>query len=186
MNGFSGSPQVKHAEKSLLSKCCPVCGGRSWTECKLPLAHGSRPAEFNLDDMDALVTKHTIGFLLALIELLPYKQFVCQKCHHEFRMENRNAKSLVRGVLSGMQTVATAKPRVSKPVVNKPNPTAKTVKLPASAPVAKVSVPSARPVGKPEDKRPKAAPDTQQHAGDWEPFHVESDLDSLFDEFDKN
>lgn len=161
---------------SYLYKCCPACGGRARAEARLPLAHASRPEEFNLDNLGALVEKQTIGFLLALVELLPYKIFTCRKCGHEFQMQNRAAKDLVHSMLAAMQPVAAA-PAPDKRRVTVRLPT------PAVAPVrAEAGGADAMPSPPPVQRQP-AAPHRQPAAADWEPYHLDGDKDPLFDQF---
>ncbi len=114
----------------ILSKTCPACGARSKAEAKMPVSANLPGVEFNLDHLGLLEQKLSLGELLALIELLPYKNFVCTKCHAEFRMESRTAKALAGAMLTSMrpvlaQTPAAAKPRAapSKPSAP-PAPTA--------------------------------------------------------------
>ena len=130
--------------------------------------------------MDALVSRHTIGFLRALLELLPYKQFVCQKCRHEFRMANSNAKALVRAMLAGMQPVSDSKPKPRTSHVQR-KPAAK----PTPKPAVTLEMPKPSPAQTQAGKPGKAGPAPDAHPADWQPFHVETDLDALFDEFDK-
>jgi len=137
---------------TLLRKTCPMCGGPSYTEAKLPISSSVAVVEYNLDDLGALVEKQSLSLLLALVELLPYKTFTCRKCRGEFRMENQAAKDMVRAMLATM-----------KPVIPE---------------VAPKRAAPARPTPRPALTPAMAAPTKpEQKKGDWE---VES-LDSLFD-----
>ena len=89
----------------LLSRRCPVCGGCSNAEGKLPLSQGIRTLELNLDEPAMLVETLSMHLLLALVELLPYKQFACQRCGHEFRMASQTSRELLYGLLTSMQPV---------------------------------------------------------------------------------
>lgn len=141
---------------SILSKTCPYCGARSKAEAKIPVPSNMPTLEFNLDDLDALVEKQSIGQLLALVELLPYKTFVCVKCASEFRLASRSAKELVGAMLRNLQPILPqtqpAKTRAKAPVRTTPKP------------------PPAQPLPVAPQAAPVAAPE-------WE---AES-LDSLFD-----
>jgi hypothetical protein len=123
----------------MLRKTCPYCGGPSYAEAKLPVASNLAAVEYNLDDLGALVENQSLSMLLALVELLPYKTFVCRKCHNEFRMESRTGKELVRSMLANM-----------KPVIPEVRP-GRTKAKPAPPPVTakKVSIPE-QPVKKEE------------------------------------
>ncbi|MCU0842449.1 MAG: hypothetical protein MUC79_12125 [Thiobacillaceae bacterium] len=88
-----------------LRKRCPRCAGPGRAEAQLAGFAGTRPPEFDLDDLDRLAARHSLGILLALVELLPYKQFTCAGCGYQFRLANRDAKNLVLGMLSAMQPV---------------------------------------------------------------------------------
>jgi len=172
------------AQVSYLYKYCPACGGRARAEAKLPLAHAQRPEEFDLDDLGTLVEKQTIGFLLALVELLPYKIFTCRKCGHEFQLQNRAAKELVHGMLSSMQPVAAAPSPAQaarrRHQVRLPPPEAMPVQAPRAKPVR--PAPPAAPKRQPAPQ--VAAPSVQPaHPPDWEPYHLDNDMDDIFDQF---
>jgi hypothetical protein len=137
---------------TLLRKTCPLCGGPSYAEAKLPISSSVPVVEYNLDDLGALVEKQSLSLLLALVELLPYKTFVCRKCRGEFRMENQAAKEMARAMLATM-----------KPVIPEAKPKRASPARPAARPT---SAPTMTTAEKPEQKK-----------GDWE---AES-LDSLFD-----
>lgn len=172
------------AQVSYLYKYCPACGGRARAEAKLPLAHAQRPEEFNLDDLGNLVEKQTIGFLLALVELLPYKIFICRKCGHEFQLQNRAAKELVHGMLSAMQPVAAAPSPAQaarrRHPLRLPPPEAAPAPAPRAKPVrpARPVAPKRAPVAEPPP--PPAQP---SQAPDWEPYHLDNDMDDIFDQF---
>lgn len=171
---------------SYLFKCCPACGGRARAEAKLPHAHAQRPEQFNLDDLGALVEHQTLSFLLALVELLPYKNFTCRKCGHEFQLQNRAAKDLVHSMLAAMQPVAAAvspaqKAR-SRHTVRLPLPEA----MPVEAAVPRPPQPAAPAQSRPVAKTPGVMPPPQVEetpSSDWEPYHLDGDMDDIFDQF---
>ena len=111
---------------TILSKTCPYCGARSKAEAKIPVPSNMPALEFNLDNLDALVEKQSIGQLLALVELLPYKTFVCVKCESEFRLASRSAKELVGAMLRNLQPILPptqpAKARAKPPAKAPPQP----------------------------------------------------------------
>jgi hypothetical protein len=172
------------AQVSYLYKYCPACGGRARAEAKLPLAHAQRPEEYNLDDLGTLVERQTIGFLLALVELLPYKVFTCRKCGHEFQLQNRAAKDLVYSMLAAMQPVAAALSPAQaarrRQTVRLPPPGAMPAPVTRAKPV--------RPAASTRPKRPPAPqvpvpPVQPTHPPDWEPYHLDNDMDDIFDQF---
>ncbi len=138
---------------TLLRKTCPFCGGPSFAEAKLPVATSLAAVEFNLDNLGALVESQSISLLLALVELLPYKNFVCRKCHSEFRMESRAGKEMVHSMLATMKPVIPE----ARPMRPKPRP----------RPAAKPPAPAIKP----------PTPETPSQTEEWE---AES-LDTLFD-----
>lgn len=150
---------------TLLTKTCPYCGGRSHAEAKLPVPANIPGMEFNLDNLAVLVEKQSLSLLLALVELLPYKTFVCRKCHGEFRMHSGSTKEMVHAMLSSMRPITqqTAKPK--RAAVPRPRPGIP----PAHAPHVHAH---AKP--KPE---PEPAADKKEQKDEWE---AES-LDALFD-----
>lgn len=163
---------------SYLYKCCPACGGRARAEAKLPQAHAQRPEEFNLDDLGALVEQQTLSFLLALVELLPYKIFICRKCSHEFQLQNRAAKELVHSMLVAMQPVAAA---ISPAQQARGRPT---IRLPLPEAMPSQAVVSGAP--RPAVEAPRvASPQTKETTppSDWEPYHLDGDMDNIFDQF---
>ena len=172
------------AQVSYLYKYCPACGSRARAEAKLPLAHAQRPEEFDLDDLGGLVEKQTIGFLLALVELLPYKIFTCRKCGHEFQLQNRAAKELVHSMLASMQPVAAAPSPAQaarrRHQVRLPPPEA------APAPVQRARQvrpsPPVQPKRQPVIESPPPAVEPT-HPPDWEPYHLDTDMDDIFDQF---
>jgi hypothetical protein len=89
----------------LLSKTCPYCGGRSVAEAKLPVPANLPMIEYNLDHLDRLVETQSLGLLLALVELLPYKNFSCRKCQGEFRLESASTKELAHAMLASLRPV---------------------------------------------------------------------------------
>ncbi len=110
---------------ALLRKACPFCGGGSYAEAKLPVPANLPAVEYNLDELATLVEKESIGLLLALVELLPYKNFICRKCQREFMLESRSAKELARAMLSSMKPViqnVEPRPSMARPVKPTPAP----------------------------------------------------------------
>lgn len=89
-----------------LRKVCPRCGEAARAEGKLPGFPGPRPVVYDLDDLPRLAARHSVGTLLALVELLPYKAFVCPRCGHSFRLENAAAKEMVLGMLAALRPVS--------------------------------------------------------------------------------
>jgi predicted RNA-binding Zn-ribbon protein involved in translation (DUF1610 family) len=136
---------------TLLSKTCPVCGARAIAEAKLPIPANTPKAEFNLDEIGSLVEKQSLSLLLALVELLPYKTFVCAKCGAEFRLENRSVKDMVHSMLTSMRPIL-PQARPGKPAPRRRAPARTQPKVPA-------------------------APSPTQGGKDWE----SESLDALFD-----
>lgn len=97
-----------------LRRHCPICGGEGRAEAKLPGLGGTRPPVFDLDDLERLAARHSLGILLALVELLPYKQFTCARCGHSFRLANDAAKELVIDMIAAMQPVSSADLRAGR------------------------------------------------------------------------
>jgi|GEM_PF-2567088 len=173
-----------------LSRRCPACGGRGHAEARLPVGSAARPGELDLDDPRGLTDRLTLGTLLALVEALPYKMFTCQRCRHEFRMENRSSKEQLFSMLSAMQPVAATPPEKRRRSARLPVATPAPVR--ATAP-GTVVTPHSRPIperaaapNRPESiPRPApAAPEHVTEAEDWEPYHLDHDLDALFDQFE--
>jgi hypothetical protein len=81
----------------------------------MPASASLAEVELNLDDLDTLVQKQTLGQLLALVELLPYKMFTCDKCGSAFRLESLSAKELVGSMLRSLQPVLPHTPTKNKP-----------------------------------------------------------------------
>jgi hypothetical protein len=166
----------------LLSRRCPVCGGRSNAEGKLPLSQGIRTLELNLDEPVVLVETLSMHLLLALVELLPYKQFACQRCGHEFRMASQTSRELLYGLLTSMQPVTAPPPPAPPGAVAAPKRRV--------APVVK-SFPDGVPAtAKPDTGKSRARPamskkpaEPQPGSPDWTPYHLDSDMDALFDQF---
>jgi hypothetical protein len=170
------------ARVSYLYKCCPACGGRARAEAKMPPAHARRPEEYDLDDLGGLVERQTIGFLLALVELLPYKNFTCRKCGNEFQLQNRAAKDLVHAMLAAMQPVASAPSPAQATrqrfTVRLPPPDAPPAPAQRARPVR--PAPPATPQRQPAVEAPPPAP---AQAPDWEPYHLDGEMDQIFDQF---
>lgn len=140
-----------------LTKTCPVCGGRGAAEAKLAMSAHRKAPEFDLDDMAGLVEAHSLSLLLALVELLPYKQFACGRCDAEFKLESNATKPLVQAMLVSMQPVVPS----GKPANAVGRSSAK----------AGVSTPAAQP-------RPEGEPGGRPRQKEWE--EAES-LDRLLD-----
>ncbi|MCS6786275.1 MAG: hypothetical protein NZ524_04450 [Thiobacillaceae bacterium] len=113
-----------------LHKVCPRCGGRAQAEGKLLGGPGPWPPVYDLDDLPNLAQRLSLSSLLALIELVPYKQFDCLHCGHVFRLENGAAKDMALGMLAALRPVASTAPlppRSTRPVyasISAPLPTA--------------------------------------------------------------
>ncbi|MFN3595121.1 MAG: hypothetical protein ACK4TK_10645 [Thiobacillaceae bacterium] len=97
-----------------LRKVCPRCGDGARAEGKLPGFPGPRPTVYDLDDLPRLAARHSLGTLLALVELLPYKQFHCPRCGHSFRLENAAAKEMALGMLAALRPVSDDHPRPAR------------------------------------------------------------------------
>lgn len=115
----------------LLSKTCPQCGARSRAEAQMPSPANAPALEFNLDDLAGLVRKQSLSQLLALVELLPYKTFACDKCGAEFRLESHSTKDLVGAMLSSLQPV---QPKKAANAAPRPRPLARAPARTAPAP----------------------------------------------------
>ncbi len=165
-----------------LSRRCPVCGGRSHAEAKMPLSQGIRAVELNLDQPAHLAETLSLHLLLALVELLPYKQFTCQRCFHEFRLASQTTRQVLFGLLSSMEPVAPPRPQpvpeAKRPSLPSPKPpTVKEFK----SPVVRPKAPAQRPQPAPPGQATPAAP--APGGPDWTPYHLDQDLDALFDQF---
>lgn len=77
----------------------------------MPGFPGPRPPVFDLDDPGRLAARHSLGMLLALVELLPYKQFECTRCGYSFRLTNETAKDMVVAMLAALRPVASERLR---------------------------------------------------------------------------
>lgn len=95
-----------------LRKVCPRCGERAHAEGKLPGFPGPRPSVYDLDDLPRLAARHSLGTLLALVELLPYKHFACPRCGYSFRLENTAAKEMVVNMLAALRPVTESRSRL--------------------------------------------------------------------------
>lgn len=119
----------------------------------MPGFPGPRPPVFDLDDLERLAQRHSLGMLLALVELLPYKQFECPHCGYGFRLANETAKDMVVAMLAALRPVAGERlhpPPRTRLAVTPARPAPKRL----SAPAATTHVPVGRPTAE---------------AGDWEP-----------------
>ncbi len=109
-----------------LRRHCPRCGSMARAEGKLPGFPGPRPPVFDLDDLGRLAARHSLGMLLALVELLPYKQFECTRCGYSFRLTNETAKDMVVAMLAALKPVASERlrplPRTRRPLARARTP----------------------------------------------------------------
>lgn len=177
-SGSHPHPRTQHVR---LARRCPVCGGRSHADAKLPLSQGIRTLELNLDEPAHLVETLSLHLLLALVELLPYKQFACQRCGHEFKLTNQTTRSMVYSLLTSMEPVAAAKPPPLPSDKAKPATKARPASEPAlGEPVA--PAPRPRPKTAPKPTGP-AAPAPKRGGPDWTPYHLDQGMDALFDQF---
>jgi len=91
--------------------------------------------------------------LLALVELLPYKQFECPRCGYNFRLTNETAKDMVVAMLAALRPIASE--RLCPP------------------PKSRLGVTPARPAPKrlsgPKAGTPVPLGSQTLQAGDWEP-----------------
>ncbi len=115
------NPALSAKHVSVLRRVCPACGGPATAEARLPISAGVRPPEIDINQPDKVGAQLSVGQLLALVEVIPYKQFRCQKCAYEFKLASQVAKSLLIGLLGSMQPVAPA----PKKTPAKPKPAAK-------------------------------------------------------------
>ncbi len=118
----------------------------------MPGFPGPRPSVFDLDDLGRLAAQHSLGMLLALVELLPYKLFECTRCGYRFRLTNETAKDMAVAMLAALQPVAGERLR--------------------PPPRTRLTIPPARPVPKPPSVPADAMPlhqGSQAQTGDWEP-----------------
>jgi len=135
-----------------LRRHCPRCGSMTRAEAKMPGFPGPRPPVFDLDDLGRLSARHSLGMLLALVELLPYKQFECTRCGYGFRLTNETAKDMVVAMLAALRPVDGERLR--------------------PPPRTRLTTPPARPVPKPPSVPAAAMPLHQGNlaqTGDWEP-----------------
>jgi hypothetical protein len=174
------------AQHVLLSRRCPVCGGRSGAEGKLPLSQGMRTMELNLDEPARLIETLSLHLLLALVELIPYKQFACQRCGHEFRLASQTSREMLYAMLVSMQPVAPPSAPAKTPVNAPPAPARQVAQKPKGMPAALTPQALAAPKGKAKSRvgvqEPKPVPGKQMPP-DWQPYHLDSDMDALFDQF---
>jgi hypothetical protein len=126
----------------------------------MPASASLAEVDLNLDDLATLVQKQTLGQLLALVELLPYKMFTCDKCGSAFRLESLSAKELVGSILRSLQPVLPHTPTKNKPPPREPSVGRPRVPPPQILPPAPSPPPPEPPAGK-----------------DWE----SESLDGLFD-----
>jgi hypothetical protein len=120
------------------------------------------------------------------VELLPYKIFICQKCGHEFQMQSRAAKDLVHSMLAAMQPVAAAPSPAQQArqrfTVRLPSPEARPVATPIPRP-AQPAAPAVQPRSALAAPNIAAPPPQVTTPPDWEPYHLDNDMDNLFDQF---
>jgi len=169
----------------LLTRRCPVCGGRSHAEGKLPISQGLRVMEFNLDEPASLVESLSLHLLLALVELIPYKQFACQRCGHEFQLASRAARDILHTMLTTMQPVQAPPPPAPAPAnVRKVVAKRRAAPSPERMPAALTQQALAQPANNKPAERREAKPVPGKPAPpDWKPYHLDSDMDALFDQF---
>ena len=134
-----------------LRRHCPRCGGVARAEGKMPGFPGPRPPVFDLDDLGRLAQRHSLGMLLALVELLPYKQFECTHCGYGFRLANETAKDMVVAMLAALRPVTGERLRAS----------------PRTRLAVKAGRPAAHRLSAPATPVPLTPPAVG--AGDWEP-----------------
>lgn len=91
--------------QAVLLKRCPQCGGHAEAEAKLNLGGQIAPCVLDLDRPLELADRLGLSQLLALVEVIPYKQFVCTACGHGFKLANRTGKDMVLSMLASMQPV---------------------------------------------------------------------------------
>lgn len=127
-------PPQSAKHRSILRKSCPACGAEATAEARLPISAGLRPAEIDLDQPAMIGEQLGTGQMLALIEVIPYKQFRCRNCGHEFKLASQVAKSLLVGLLGSMQPIAPAPKKPAAKAVAKKAP-AKPARSAPSKPV---------------------------------------------------
>jgi hypothetical protein len=173
------------AQSVLISRRCPACGGRGEAEGKMPLSQGMRTMELNLDEPARLVEMLSMHLLLALVELIPYKQFTCQRCGHEFKLASQTSRDMLYAMLVSMQPIEAPVP-VAKAPVNARGPntrapaTAKTKSMPAALTHQALAPPKSKARAAPPARK---QPVEQVPPPDWKPYHLDSDMDALFDQF---
>lgn len=118
----------------ILRKACPACTGQARAEARLPISAGLRPAEIDLDQLSKLGEQLSLGQLLALVEVIPYKLFQCPKCGHSFKLASQTAKDLVMAMLGSMQPVAHIPPKVPRTKAAEPPKASEKSPSPAPAP----------------------------------------------------
>lgn len=170
-------------QEVLLTRRCPVCGGRSEAVGKMPLSQGIRTVELNLDEPARLVDTLSLHLVLALVELLPYKQFGCRRCGHEFRLASQSTRSMLYDMLVSMQPIAPAS--ASKSSDDRPLPPARSrIAAPKVVSAPPLEVPSKpRAKARPKVEPPPPPPSEKETSPDWTPYHLDSDMDALFDQF---
>lgn len=168
------------AHEVLLIRRCPVCGGRGEAIGKIPLSQGIRTVELNLDQPARLVEELSLHLLLALVELLPYKQFECRRCGHEYRLASQGSRALLYEMLVAMRPVDANPPGAQAKTGRSPQARPKQPKV-AEAPLAATPAPRAQP--RPQPTQAPATAKPQETPPDWTPYHLDTDLDELFDQF---
>lgn len=118
--------------QAVLIKRCPHCGGNAKAEARLHLSAHNQPAIFDLDRPLELSARLSLGQLLALVEVVPYKHFICTACNHDFRLSSQTGKDMALAMLTALQPVSRA-PAKQTTTRHKPTqaPAAKTEKKPA-------------------------------------------------------
>lgn len=118
----------------VLRKRCPHCGAVAEAEAKLPLGDPLTPVVLDLDRLQDLADRLSLGPLLALVEVVPYKQFLCTSCGHAFRLGNHAAKDMALAMLAAMQPLTPPAPKKKTAVKPPPRMPAPQPPPPASAP----------------------------------------------------
>lgn len=138
-----------------LRRHCPRCGGMARAEGKIAGFPGPRPPVFDLDDLGRLAARHSLGMLLALVELLPYKQFECTRCGYSFRLTNATAKDMAVSMLAALEPVASERLR-PPPRKRLTVPPARPMPKRLSGPAAGAHVPHGSPPAAAADWEPEA------------------------------
>jgi hypothetical protein len=155
-------------------------------EGKMPLSQGMRAMELNLDEPARLVETLSLHLLLALVELIPYKQFACTRCGHEFRMASQTSREMLYALLTSMQPVVAPPPPSTLPVnAAPPSAPKRATRAPPKTMPAALTPQALAPAKGKQRPAPTPAKTTRgkPEAPDWTPYHLDSDMDALFDQF---